>query len=430
MIVIIGAGLAGLTCAKVLAEAGQKVLVLEASDRVGGRVRTDYHEDGYRLDRGFQVLFTAYAAAQRHLDYDRLKLRTFDPGAILVKDGKRYEIADPLREPSHVVAGLLNPLISTTDKLRVLRLVRETTRLSTSEIFAGEGQPEGHDETSEAYLRRLGFADDGFIDNFARPFYGGIFLDRGLQTSARMFQFTFKMLATGKTIIPAEGMQRMPDQLAHTLRENTIRYNARVGDIQVIDGKVQGVRLTNGELIEAEQVVVATESPVAEKFVKKALPTQSVSTTCLYFAGDERLYSERKILLNADPNAYVNNAVLLSNIAPTYAPPRKHLLSATILGIPEEDDETVARKAIGEMARWFPDSDLSGWKLLAVYRIPFAQFAQPAGVFDALPDNRTDVEGLYIAGEYTKSSSIQGAMHSGEYAAKEVMRTGVKVPSR
>lgn len=429
MIIVIGAGLAGLTCAKMLIEAGKQVLILESSDQVGGRVRTDYHEDGYRLDRGFQVLFTSYAAAERHLDYSRLKIRKFEPGAIIVKDGKRYEVADPLRDPGHLPASLLNPLISTTDKLRVLRLVAQLRGFTTGDIFAGKAQPDGQDETTEAFLRRQGFGD-GFIDNFARPFYGGIFLDRSLQTSARMFQFTFKMLATGDTIIPAEGVQRMPDQLAARLPRGTVRGNARVDELLIDGNKIHGVRLASGEKIEAEQVVVATESPVAAKLVDKPLPTQGVSCMCLYFAGDEQLYSQRKIVLNANADAYVNNAVLLTNIAPSYAPRRKHLLSATVLGNPQEDDEQVARKAIMEMARWFPEYDLSRWQLLAAYRIPFSQFAQPAGIFDRLPNNRTAVEGLFVAGEYTKSSSIQGAMHSGEYAARDVLKSPVGVPSR
>jgi phytoene dehydrogenase-like protein len=426
MIIVVGAGLAGLTCAGMLVDAGKQVLVLEAADQVGGRVRTDYHEDGYRLDRGFQVLFTAYAAAERHLDYSRLKIRKFDPGAIIVKDGKRYEVADPLREPDHLPASLLNPLISTPDKLRVLRLVAQLRGLTTGDIFAGKAQPDGQDETTEAFLRRQGFGE-GFIDNFARPFYGGIFLDRSLQTSARMFQFTFKMLASGDTVLPAEGMQRIPEQLAAHLPKGTVRCHARVEKVLVEDGKVQGVLLANGEKIEAEQVVVATESPVATTLVDKPLPTQAVSSTCLYFAGDEQLYTQRKIVLNANADAYVNNAVLLSNIAPSYAPRRKHLLSATVLGNPQEDDEQVAHRAIQEMARWFPAYDLSRWQLLAIYRIPFSQFAQPPGIFDRLPNNRTSVDGLFVAGEYTKSSSIQGAMHSGEYAAHAVLKSLVGV---
>src|SRR5579872_5748983 len=114
MVIVIGAGLAGLTCAKLLYEAGQQVLVLEAGDGVGGRVRTDMHEDGYRLDRGFQVLFTAYPAARRHLNFENLKQRFFEPGALLVRNGRLYELADPLREPGSLLPGLLNPLISPT----------------------------------------------------------------------------------------------------------------------------------------------------------------------------------------------------------------------------------------------------------------------------------------------------------------------------
>ena len=420
MIIIVGAGLAGLTCAKELTEAGRQVLVLEEADQIGGRVRTDYHKDGYRLDRGFQVLFTAYPAATRHLNYEKLKQRKFEPGALLIKNGKRYQIADPLRDPQHMLSSLFNPLVSTVDKARVLRLVAQIARQSTPDIFAGKQQPDGRDETTEAYLRRQGFSHK-LIDNFMRPFYGGIFLDRSLSTSARMFQFTFKMLVAGNIIVPAEGIQSIPEQLAQALPAGTVRCNARVSELLVENQQIQGVRLGNGELIEAEQVVIATSSPVAEKFVKKSLPTKGVGTVCLYFAGDERLYPERKILLNTEPDAYINNAVLLTNIAPTYAPPRKHLLSVTLAGIPEGDDELIAQRCRAELARWFPEHNLFRWQLLGIYRIPFAQFAQPAGIFDELPDTHTDIAGLYIAGEYTKSSSIQGAMHSGEHAANGLL---------
>lgn len=430
MIIIVGAGLAGLTCAKVLSEAGKQVLVLEAADQVGGRVRTDYHEDGYRLDRGFQVVFTSYPAVSRHINIQQLKQRKFDPGAILVKKGKRYEITDPLREPQGALADLLNPLVSTADKARVLRLRNQLIHLSSGEIFAGAAQPEGwDDETTEAYLRRMGFSEKKFIDNFARPFYGGIFLDRSLRTSARMFQFTFKMLATGDILLPAEGIQRLPEQLAAALPKGSVRRNARVDDLILSNGRVEGVHLTNGERIAAEQVVLATSSPVASKFVTKPLPTKPVSVVCLYFAGNEQLYRQRKILLNANPDAYVNNAVLLTNIAPTYAPPRKHLLSVTVLGNPVEPDEVIAERSLTEIGTWFPKNHLKSWQLLAVYRIPFAQFSQESGIFDTLPDNCTSVEGLYLAGEYTKSSSIQGAMHSGEHAAKEILKAPVPVPS-
>lgn len=427
MIIIVGAGLAGLTCAKELVQAGQQVLVLESDDQVGGRVRTDIHEDGYRLDRGFQVLFTAYPAVQRHLNLDNLKPRKFEPGAALLKNGKQYEIADPLRDPETLVSDLLNPLISSVDKLRVMRLRMRLVGLSTADIFAGKGERDEKDESTETYLRQFGFSEQGFIDNFARPFFGGVFLDRTLSTSARMFQFTFKMLATGDTIIPAEGMQRIPEQLAASLPAGSIRLNARVSRLLIENGRVGGVALARGEQVEAEQVVVATSSPVAAQLTGLALPETPVGSVTLYFAGDERLYSQRMILLNANERAYINEVVLLTNIAPTYAPPRKHLLSVTVPGNPQEDDEEMARRCRAELALWFPDHDLTRWQHIATYRIPFSQFAQTAGIYDRLPENRTGIEGLFLAGEYTKSSSIQGAMHSGEHAAKAILAAPARV---
>jgi phytoene dehydrogenase-like protein len=427
MIVIIGAGLAGLVCAKELVAAGKQVLVLEGADDIGGRVRTDVTEDGYRFDRGFQVLFTAYPAVQRHLNLEKLKPRIFDPGAIQVKDGKHYEIADPLRKPGDLVAGLLNPLIPVSDKLRVLRLTQQISGLSTSDIFSGKGEPDGQDESIEAYLRRLGFTDEGFIDTFARPFYGGILLKRDLSPSARIFQFTYKMLASGNIIVPAEGMQKIPEQLAAHLPDGALRRNARVTTLCIDEGKVSGVVLENGERIDAEQVVVATDGPTAAQLTGLSLPTQPVSSTYLYFAGETQLYTQRKIVLNANADAFINNAVLMTNIAPTYAPPHKHLLAVTVLGSPEGDDEQLARRCRAELAQWYPDADLTRWKLVKTYRIPFSQFAQPPGIYDQLLDNRTAVEGLYLAGEYTKSSSIQGAMHSGEHTAKAILQSKVQV---
>ncbi len=427
MIAIIGAGLAGLVCAKELVAAGQQVLVLEGSNDIGGRVRTDVTEDGYRFDRGFQVLFTAYPAVQRHLNLEKLKPRIFDPGAIQVKDSKHYEIADPLRKPGDLVAGLLNPLIPVSDKLRVLRLTQQISGLSTSDIFSGKGESDGQDESIEAYLRGLSFTDEGFIDTFARPFYGGILLKRDLSSSARIFQFTYKMLASGNIIVPAEGMQKIPDQLAAHLSEGALRRNSRVHKLLIDGGKVSGIVLENGERIDAEQVVVATDSPTAAQLTGLSLPTQPVSSTYLYFAGDTQLYTQRKIVLNANADAFINNAVLMTNIAPTYAPPRKHLLSVTVLGSPEGDDEQLAQRCRTELTQWYPDADLSRWKLVKTYRIPFSQFAQPPGIYDQLPDNRTAIEGLFLAGEYTKSSSIQGAMHSGEHAAQAILQSKIQV---
>src|SRR5581483_8624172 len=417
MILIVGAGLAGLTCAKVLVEAKQDVLVLEASGQVGASLRTFYHEDGYRLDRGFQVLFTAYAAASRHLDYQVLKQRKLEPGAILVKNGKLYEIADPLREPARTFSSLLNPLLPAADKMRVLRLRMQLARLSTSDIFVGKKQPEGHDETSEAYLRREGFSDT-FIDNFVRPFYGGIFLDRSLSTSAAMFRFVFKMLSEGDAVLPAEGIGAITDQLVRLLPINDVRYNVRVAEVLTDGTRALGVRTDDGIVVEADAVVVATEPPTTARLTGVPMPATPVASTCVYYMSPRPLYRGKKILVNANPDALVNNLAQLSNVAPSYAPPGQHLLSATVLGLPEGRDDDLALHARDDIKRMLPRADVKMLTPLAVVRVPFSQLAQPPGFYNSLPTNEGGIAGRIVAGEATLSSSIQGAMLSGQRAAE------------
>ena len=419
IILVVGAGLAGLTCAKVLVEAGHEVRVLEASDSIGGRVRTDHSADGFLLDRGFQVLFTAYPAVQRQLDLPALKPRQFTPGAVLIRDGQWHELGDPLQRFSLLGPTLSNPLLTFGDKLRTLRLRRYSRRHSLDALF--NAPLKGGDKSTYDELRRRHFSDKGFIDNFARPFYGGIFLDRELSTSARAFLFTFKMLASGKTVIPEGGIGAIAEQLAAHLPQDALRLQTRVEGIVEADGRAVGVILTGGEEMQGDAIVVATDAPSAERLVKRDLPSEPVAATCVYFGATESLYDGPRLLLNANPNAFVNNAVQLSNISPAYAPPGQHLLSATVLGIPELGDAELVTRCREDLAPWFPGKNLAKLRHLATYRIRFAQFRQPPGVFATLPSNATPTAGLFLAGEYTSASSIQGAMFSGEQAAQAVL---------
>jgi phytoene dehydrogenase-like protein len=409
-IIVVGAGLAGLTSAKVLRERGAEVAVFEASDGVGGRVRTD-EQDGFLLDRGFQVYFTSYPVAGRHLDYEALDFRAFDPGVIVRRGPEESILSDPLRDPKALVPSLLSEAATLADKLRTLEIVA-----STSTVGISAGDEDGETDTSTLEYLKLAGLSERYVDSFFRPFYGGITLNRELTTSARVLRFTLRMLASGRTVVPALGMGEIPRQIAAHLPEGDIQLNSRVQALLRDRERVVGVRSV-GKEHEADAVVVATDAPTAGALTGGAVPEGSVGEVCIYYETDE-LGSGKKILLNAEDGAFVNNAVEMSNISEKYAPPDRHLLYAVALTGMDLPDENLYRRGIEDLSRWYPRAD---FRPLALRRIPYGQFAQPPGIHSRLPENKTKTPGLVLAGEYTEDSSINGSMLSGEKAAGAVI---------
>ncbi|MDQ4128776.1 MAG: FAD-dependent oxidoreductase [Actinomycetota bacterium] len=410
--IIVGAGLAGLTCAKVLGErGGSEVVVFEASDGVGGRVRTD-ERDGFLLDRGFQVYFTSYPVSKRHLDHGALDFRVFDPGAIVHRGSRWSVLSDPLRDPKALVPTLLSEAATLGDKLRTPKVV--ASAFPGGGISAGE-EDGGSDTTTLEYLRASGLSER-YIQSFFRPFYGGILLNRELATSARVLRFTLRMLATGRTVVPAGGMGEIPKQLASHLPRDAVRLSSPVNALLRDGDRVTGIR-TGEEEHEADSVVVATDAPTAGGLTGEAVPDGRVGEVCLYYE-TSGLGSGKKILLNAEDGAFVNNAVEISNVSEEYAPPGRNLLYAVALTGLDLPEETLYRRGLEDLSRWYPAAD---FRPLGLRRIPYGQFAQPPGVHERLPDNRTATPGLVLAGEYTEDSSINGSMLSGERAAGAVM---------
>ena len=215
----------GAELARRLTAQGLDVRVLEAADGVGGRVRTD-DVNGFQLDRGFQVLLTAYPEAQEVLDYAALDLRPFYAGALIRAAGGFHRLADPWRHPWDALRGLFAPVGGLRDKLRVGRLRRWVLSRELHQLFSGS------EESSIAFLRTFGFSD-AMIERFFRPFFAGVFLKSELQTSSRMLQFVFAMFAAGDAALPAAGMEAMPRQLAARLPADRIRLKAeaiRIGN--------------------------------------------------------------------------------------------------------------------------------------------------------------------------------------------------------
>lgn len=417
-VLIVGGGLAGLACARHLDRRGFSFTLLDAAEAVGGRVRTD-EVDGFLLDRGFQVLLTAYPETQAQLDYDLLGLRTFYDGALVYIGGTLHRVADPLRQPLGAPATVLAPVGTLADKLKVPQLRAAVLRGSLVDLFDREEMT-----TYDALRQRWGFSDT-MIDRFFRPFFGGIFFDRKLEASSRMFEFVFRMFAEGQAALPAGGMEAIPRQLAAPLPAEAIRLNTRVR--AVAPGTVT---LDDGTTLEAHAVVVATEAPAAAELLgdhADIQPTAHRSTTCLYYSADAPPVSEGVLILDGEGVGPVNNVSVLTNVAPTYGPVGKALVSVVVLGDPEEDDAALERAVRRQLLLWF-GPEVQTWTHLRTYRVRYA-LPEQAPPFLTPPERPVRLgDGLYVCGDHRATASIHGAMVSGRHAAEAVALDLAPVP--
>lgn len=401
---MVGAGLSGLACALRLGACGVDVTLLEGSDDVGGRVRSDI-VDGFVLDRGFQVLLTAYPTLPAVLDLGALDLRTYQPGALVRADGGFHRVSDPLRRPLDSLATLRAPIGSLADKLRVARLRLE---LSGSSSPATWTRPET--TTGEALAAR-GFSED-MVQRFFRPFFGGVFLDGALETSSRFFEFTFRMFSAGDVAVPARGMGEIPRQMAARLPGGTLRLGSRVT-------RVEGrrVEIAGEAPLAPRAVVIATDGTAAARLLPGLDEPAWRGVTCHYFAAAEPPLTEAVLVLNGEGRGPVNNLVVPTNMAPEQGPDGAALVSATVLGCGGVGDVPAVRQ---QLADWF-GSAVHGWRHLKTYEIAHALPAQPPGVLAAAPRPARRGDGLYVCGDHRWHGSIEGALSSGLAAADAVL---------
>lgn len=422
-VVIVGAGLAGLCCALELVAKKRTVAVLEASDAVGGRVRTDV-VDGFRLDRGFQVLLTAYPEAQRVLDYDALRLGSFYPGAMVRCEGKFHKIADPRKRPLDAAKGFLSPVATLADKAR-LAVLEHRVKSGTEEQMW-----ERPERATIDVLRDAGFAETT-IDRFFRPFFGGVFFDRELATSSRMFEFVFRMFSAGRAALPAAGMQAIPEQLAARLPSGMVKLNARVRSIDSRGGAsgVHRVTIDSGEGAKARCVVVATDMDACAGLARgtgevgagQARSRGWRSTSTLWFACEKPPVGEPILVLDGEGEGPVNHAAVPSLVCPTYAPAGAHLIGLSVAdqraaAMPTGELEAAARS---QMLRWF-GGGVESWRLLKHH---FVERALPDQTAGRLTPARRDLgagAAVFACGDHLDNASINGAMESGGRAAAAV----------
>ncbi|MFC3414933.1 NAD(P)/FAD-dependent oxidoreductase [Algoriphagus hitonicola] len=405
-IYIIGAGISGLIAALELERAGYSPVILEASDRVGGRMKTD-KVDGFLMDHGFQVLNTAYPEVKKYLDLQLLKIKTFDPGAVIFDGKESYLISDPMRNPLKIVGMAFSKVGSFLDKVKMFSLTQELKKKTNEEIFNSPSVP------TLQYLREYGFSQ-AIIENFFKPFFRGIFLEKHLNTSSRMFEFVFKMFAIGHAAIPENGMEEIPKMLRKQLSQTQLYFESRVKEIQG-----NSIHLENGEVIIADRIIVAVQPDQVMKQLQGqfAAPRKVIN---LYFSL-QKSFLARPMIGLVKGEQLINNLVFMDDVSEVYAPKDRSLLSVTILDSVLEEKELVkaVQLELSEISGIKPDF----FKYLKGYWIDYA--------LPNLDDLRYQIpfteckitDDVFLAGDYLLNGSINAAMTSGRTAAEAVIHS-------
>ncbi|TXS63852.1 NAD(P)/FAD-dependent oxidoreductase [Streptomyces sp. sk2.1] len=399
-VVVVGAGLSGLVCALDLCRAGWRVVLLEASEGVGGRMRTD-RRDGFLLDRGFQVLNTSYPQVKRRMDLRSLRLRPFTAGVIAHTSRGPVRLADPTREPSAAGALLTGRVVSSRDLAALAALTVRDAVLPASTVRRRE------DGSTSAALARAGVSDAAVAD-ILRPFLSGVFLEDRLETSARFFHLVWRSMVRGTLCLPAQGIGAVPAQLADGLPDGVLRFGTPVAEVTDT-----GVLLEDGSEVPARTVVVATDPATAARLLPDLTVPDTRTVTTYYHATGRTPMAEPTLMV--DSTGAILNTCVLSEVAPTYAPRGTALISTSVLGT---DLPGRAQAVLCRLAELY-GTDTSGWQQVAARTV---EGALPA-MLPPWPLSRTTRlrPGRYVCGDHRATGSVQGAMASGARAAREVV---------
>jgi phytoene dehydrogenase-like protein len=413
-VIIIGAGLAGLSCAGRLQQDKVPFIILEADQRIGGRLKTD-RLDGFLLDHGFQVLQTAYPEARRALDFRLLELKRFAPGAIIRVRDEFHRIADPRRRPREFWQTLRAPIGTIGDKMRIAKLMRRLVRTDVPDLFQLPDLP------AIDFLKNEGFSDK-IIRRFFQPFFGGVCLDPDITASSRVFSYVFRLFAEGDVALPSQGMKAIPEQLAEPLPPGSIRLNA---DVESITD--DGVMLASGIEIQGDAVVIAAEGPEVSRLLGKPSSGFSRGEWCIYFGTDHPPLDEPYLILNGGRQGWVNSLTVPSTVAPSYAPAGRSLISVVVIGHQTEAPGTVEEVVRRELSAWFGAS-VETWQHIETYQIPHALPDQRPPMPDPTAGPVHRYSNVYVCGEYDSVPGIQWALLSGRRTAEKILADRREAP--
>lgn len=408
-VLIVGGGIAGLACARELAIQQIPSVILEASDGIGGRVRTD-EVDGFKLDRGFQVYFTDSDEGSRFLDLAALNLRPFTRGVLVRYGGGFHRLNDPRSKLFGALASLWNPIGTPRDKYRLALLYRR--------LMKQTGPSPEADRATRDYLSTAGGFTDSMIDRFFRPLLGSVFLEQDLHTSCKFFESIVRQFSAGESVLPSAGIEAIPRLLAARLSTESIRLHSPVSRVTA-----SMVQLTSGEWLQGRAVVVSADARTSATLLGDDPNEMNWhGSTTLYYAARHAPIDEPTLVLDGENHGPINSLVELSSVSPEFAPPGWVLISANVIGVPSEDDETLDTRARHQLTSWFGNAVLT-WKLLRVYRIPFMVPAMLPGAIK--PKAGEDPAHTFFCGDYCNDSSIDAALASGRQAATAIARRRV-----
>ena len=402
-IYIVGAGVSGLVAAQVLENQGYQPVILEASNRAGGRVKTDIKK-GFQLDHGFQVLLSSYPAAQKYLNFKALKLQELKPGAVIFNNGKQQIIGDPLRDISTLFSTLFSGIGTLSDKFKIFQLNLKLKNKSIEAIFSSD------EISTKAYLQEFGFSSQ-IIAQFFTPFFTGIFLENELTTSSRMFEFVFKMFGEGLAVIPKGGMEEISKLLVVNLSNTTFQYNTKVTSVSD-----EEIILHTGDKLASTATIIATD---ASKLVKNA-PSKNLSwKSCqtLYFTANKRVIEKSMIGLIYNENSLVNNIFYHTSIA-THSNNTKELLSVTVVKEHQLSEEQLIATVTKQLQE---ECTIDHLTFLAVYHIKKALPDLKDIKYEVSPSETQLSSGIFLAGDVQLNGSLNAAMIAGENAALQVI---------
>ncbi len=399
-IAIIGAGVSGLIAALELEAKGYKPVIFDADTAIGGRVQTDQVE-GFTLDKGFQVLLSAYPMAQKYLDTAALDVTAFDAGAYIFKNGQQFCIGDPLRDLTLLWPTLSSKIGTLKDKLKIYKLTKALKRTSIAAIF---DKPE---RTTLQYLTDYGFSK-AVINDFFKPFFSGIFLETALETSSRMFEFIFKMFSEGEAVVPKAGIQDIPNQLAAKLKQTTITLNTRVTAIKGQTLHFEAAKTQDFDFI----IVTGEASNLISNLSGANLQWKRVQT--LYFSVPETSVFKRPMLgLASNDTPTLINSICFPEAEET----TDKLVSVSVVKAHELTDtalEAVVRK---DLEQYFKIPVI---KHLKTYTIAKALPVLNDVRYTTSASETQLTDTVFLAGDVTLNGSLNAAMLSGALAAKAV----------